>query len=240
MNSTVTWICQGGYIFEADGKRLVVDPYLSDLVERKEGLHRLPCPTFEIADLRPDVVVCTHNHMDHCDPDTIGPLYRASPDSLYAGPSSVSAHYARLGIARARIVEAPKGTTLPFGTFTITTVAAKHSDPDAVGLLIEVDGLRIYLSGDTLFDPALVAGLPARPDLMFICVNGRLGNMTLDEALQTVDLLHPRAAIPMHYGLFAENTVDPAPFVAGCLARGVRSMVLDMGKPCDLIAIQGG
>lgn len=234
MKSSVTWICQGGYIFEADGKRLVVDPYLSDIVERKQGVHRLPGPKFAVAELKPDYVFCTHNHMDHCDPDTIAPLYQASPESLYAGPPSVVGHYAKLGIAAGKVVEVAKGSSHAFGPFKLSAVGAKHSDPDSVGLLIEVDGLRVYLSGDTLFDAESAATWPAKPDLMFICVNGRLGNMTLDEALQTVDMLHPKAAIPMHYGLFAENTVDPAPFVAGCQARGVRSQALEMGKKYDL------
>ena len=234
MKATVTWICQGGYIFEADGKRLVIDPYLSDLVERKQGVHRLPGPKFMVAELKPDYVFCTHDHMDHCDPDTIAPLYQASPDSLYAGPPSVTGHYAKLGLNPAKVVELPNGAARQFGPFKLTAVAAKHSDPDAVGLLIEVDGLRIYLSGDSLFVPELVAGLPAKPDLMFVCVNGRLGNMTLDEALKLVEMLRPKAAIPMHYGLFAENTVDPAPFVKGCEARGVRSQALEMGKEHDL------
>ena len=86
--------------------------------------------------------------------------------------------------------------------------------PIAVGLLVNGDDKLAYISGDTLYDAQLasqVAGLATNPlDALMVCINGRLGNMNLVEAAALAAALRPTVAIPMHYGLFAENTADPA------------------------------
>ena len=58
--------------------------------------------------------------------------------------------------------------------------------------------------------------------------------MTSDEALTVVKELMPRAAVPMHYDLFAENTEDPEPFVKGCLTLGIRSRTLNQGEELSI------
>ena len=51
-------------------------------------------------------------------------------------------------------------------------------------------------------------------DLMFICINGRLGNMNVDEAVRLTECIAPRVGIPTHYGMFESNTEDPQKYVS--------------------------
>lgn len=67
-------------------------------------------------------------------------------------------------------------------------------------------------------------------DTLITCINGRLGNMNWEEAVQLADQLGVHQAFPMHYGMFAENTEDPAKFINECNRLGIQSAELIPGK----------
>ena len=115
-----------------------------------------------------------------------------------------------------------------------TPTFAKHSDPSAVGLLIEAAGQKVYLTADTEFDEQLFTPSVEGANAVMACINGRLGNMNWQEAAQTVRRLKPSMALPMHYGLFAENTEDPKPFISACREAGINSFEMTPGKPFQL------
>jgi L-ascorbate metabolism protein UlaG (beta-lactamase superfamily) len=54
--------------------------------------------------------------------------------------------------------------------------------------------------------------------------------MNLDEAVRAVKRLRPKTALPMHYGLFAENTADPLPFIRECMSAGINSFEMQPGR----------
>jgi len=233
----ITWIGQGGYLVEAAGRRLVIDPYLSDSVTKKFGLHRLAPPVIVIKDLKPDVIIITHDHLDHFDPDTLQPLMSQSNASLL-GPQSVINHGLQMGFDEKRMTLVKIGEPVRFDGFIFTPTPAMHSDAFSVGLLLEAGGKRIYFSGDTLYNPELVEKVCAltgeRLDAAFVCMNGRLNNMNSKEAAKFVARLKPGMAIPMHYGMFAENTADPNEFVDDCHALGMSTLVLETGGSTEI------
>ena len=234
----LTWLGQGGYLIEAAGQRLAVDPYLTDALAQQQGLRRLVPAPISIDDLAPDAVFVTHDHLDHFDPETLGPLMRHAPSALLLGPQSVVDHGRQLGIDDPRLLLASVGEAMRWSVFTLTPTPARHSDPWAVGLLIEAGSRPVYISGDTLYDPTLgpsIRSLAGRTlDAAFVCINGRLGNMNATAAAELVAELQPRIAVPMHYGMFAENTADPNDFVVACLARGQKVHLLDIGESVEL------
>ena len=229
-----TWIGQGGILFESDNYRLALDPYLSDIVERKQGVTRIAPPPMSVGELRPDAVFCTHNHLDHFDPETISEISEEFPHCVFAGPASVAKKCEELRISDERVKRIEKGRDLVLGGFRLMALPAIHSDPDSVGVLMECEDKKIYISGDTEYRddlPASVMKLAGRKiDMMFICINGRLGNMDSDDALKMVEFLKPAAAVPFHYGLFKENTADPMPFIRQCIEKGIRSFAMRHGK----------
>lgn len=226
----ITWLTQGGFVFEADGFRLVVDPYMSDSLAGK--VTRLVGFPLALGDLRPDVVICTHDHLDHLDPETITMIARHYPRCAFGGPERAHRHLTELGIDSPLLLEIGHPVTL--GPFGITPVFALHSDPSAAGLVIEADGWRLYLTADTEYDDRLFSTTTTAPDALLICINGRLGNMNWQEAVQAARRLETPVALPMHYGLFAENTEDPAPFIAACREAGIASYEMQLGKPFTL------
>ena len=68
----ITWLGQAGLLFETDGKVILLDPYLSDSVERIEPHNRRRVPVDpRFLSLKPDLILLTHNHLDHTDPETL-------------------------------------------------------------------------------------------------------------------------------------------------------------------------
>lgn len=226
----ITWLTQGGFLFCCGNTRLVIDPYMSDFLEKNHNLTRL-CP-FPLAldELRPDWLACTHDHLDHLDPQTVADVARAYPQCNFIGPASCHAHFLKLGISSERCHSVDMGKAYRCGDFTLSAVPAFHSDPFAVGFVIAADGRRIYLSGDSNYSPELVNEHTKGCDCVIICINGKLNNMNAEDAARVVAALRPRLAIPMHYGLFAENTVAPDDFVARCAANNIDTFVMTPGE----------
>jgi L-ascorbate metabolism protein UlaG (beta-lactamase superfamily) len=93
----------------------------------------------------------------------------------------------------------------------------------------------VYVTGDTEYDRKLIEVKIYKPDIMIICINGdgNNGNMNIEEAIKLTALIRPKIVIPMHYGMFKENTADPQKFTrllkkCNLTSRGV---ILDYAKP---------
>jgi L-ascorbate metabolism protein UlaG (beta-lactamase superfamily) len=229
----ITWMTQGSFLFESKGLRIIADPYMSDCLEAK-GVKRMQPYPLSFEELKPDMLLCTHDHLDHLDPETVEKIGVMYPDCVFAGPVSCCRHFTELGIDKSRQLLLTRGQAVNFRGIKIIPVFAKHSDPEAVGAVFETDGKKLYLSGDSEYSDNLFSADTRDCYMLLICINGRLGNMNIDDALRVVDELKPQVALPMHYGLFAENTVAPQPFIDGCTSRGVKSFEMQTGKGFEL------
>ena len=102
------WLGQGGFIFKApDGTIVVIDPYLSNSVEtEKKGAYKrmVPIPT-QPHDIVANVVLCTHDHFDHADPDTLKQIKSA----CLAGPWSCCELFKNIGVPEERIIMFNRG-----------------------------------------------------------------------------------------------------------------------------------
>lgn len=234
----ITWLGQSGYLLKYKGYRLLIDPYLSNIVYEKQGLLRLIPAPLSVEELRPDALLISHDHMDHFDPETVAGIHRRFPDCRIAGPESVMVHARKLGVAGAALVPLKAGDEVSFGAMRVRPTPAFHSDPFAVGFLIETEETLLYMTGDTLLEETLAAdvmALAGRPvDGVFTVINGRLGNMNWQEAAQLVTALRPAFAVPMHYGMFAENTENPADFIESCQSQKINAGELIPGKETEL------
>ena len=79
-------------------------------------------------------------------------------------------------------------------------------------LEIQAEGKTLYFSGDTLYDERLFEIVQYHPDVTSVCINGKLGNMTVDEALMVAKRIGAKTNIPNHYNMFASNAEDPHRF----------------------------
>jgi len=230
---SMVWLGQGGFLFESKNQRLLVDPFLSDIVEQRQGFKRLISPPLSIKELNPDYIFITHDHLDHFDPIALPDIHKLYPNTPIIGPESIIKKAKVMGFDSSILMHVKIGESHQFGEFNIKVAPAYHSDPFSVGLLINFNEKQIYLTADTILNETLIHEIKSLSlseiDVVLVCINGRLGNMNWLEAVSLVQELKPKKAIPMHYGMFAENTEDPKPFVQACKKLGISSFEMKPG-----------
>lgn len=209
----VRGIGQSGYIVKTANTEIVIDPYLSDIVNEVAGRPRLLPVPIKPRDIHADVVICTHNHLDHLDAASI-PLMRK--EQLF-----ITTHEGKKKLSeldRHNVMALRSGEKVTIGDVEITAVYAKHT-VEAFGVVLKAEGKTLYFSGDTLYDEKLFEIAAFKPDVTFICINGRLGNMNVKEALVVAGQIGAKVNIPSHYDMFASNSENPELF-AGSIDGG--------------------
>jgi L-ascorbate 6-phosphate lactonase len=241
------WLGQAGFAFKTHSGRIVfADPYLSDAVERLHGFKRLSLAPLAAEDVRADIVVLTHEHTDHLDPDALPVVARNNPQCRFAGPSGCREGLRQAGVAPGHFVLLQPDARHDLGEVVIHAAPADHGDysPSALALVLDFGGVRVMLSGDTsLRTEALRPLLNLRPDVLLPCINGGFGNMNHIDAARLVELARPRYAIPCHFWTFAEQGGgDPLGFIHACKAfcPEVGALLLKPGEPFTVRNADGG
>ena len=202
----IKFLGQSGYIIKSNNSQIIIDPYLSDSVNRAAGRARmLPIP-LNPNEISCDAVICTHNHLDHLDPDTVSKI---PTGQFFITTNEGKGTLAALGINNVAALNI--GDSIKVGDFEITAVFAEHT-VEAFGVIVRAEGKTLYFSGDTLFNEKLFKIADYKPDITFICINGRLGNMNVKEAIVTAEKIGAEINIPNHYDMFESNSENPRLF----------------------------
>ncbi len=211
----ITWLGQAGLLFERDGIAVMIDPYLSDSVVKVEPKNYRRVPVAEqFFDVTPDVLIFTHDHLDHYDPET-APRFFAKKDKRITVLAPTTAwNKARAHGNGHNYVEFLRHTEWTEYGFRFTAVKAAHSDPYAFGVVIEdlVENKTYYVTGDTLYNSEIFADLPERIDAVFFPINGVGNNMNMTDAARFSAMTGAKFAVPLHFGMFDE--LDPTGFKA--------------------------
>jgi L-ascorbate 6-phosphate lactonase len=231
------WLGQAGFAFKTPaGKVVYVDPYLSDAAERLHGFKRLSLTPISSEDVQADLVVLTHEHTDHLDPDALPVIARSNPACRFAAPTGCDEGLALAGVLPDRRIVLEAGRCYEEEGVTIHTAPADHGDysPSAVAVVLDFGGIRVLLTGDTSLRPTLFQPLlDLRPDVVLPCINGVFGNMNHIDAARLVEQAKPRYAVPCHFWTFAEQGGgDPAGFLYACnsFCPEVKALLLKPGE----------
>lgn len=226
---SIQWIGQAGFVFILPSqKMLCIDPYYSNSIERYEGseCRRLWYNSFCIEQFKPDFVLCSHDHLDHTDPETL-PLIHAYSDAIFYGPKSSIAHMRTMKFEESRMVEISDQSEINLGGCRIVPRRTFHTD-DSLGFLIYQGTTTIYFTGDTSFDESLDFLSDLSIDILIACVNGKYGNLTISEACQLALRCKAKLFVPMHYGLIPNNTVSVSEIIQVCGEYEVPLQILDV------------
>jgi L-ascorbate metabolism protein UlaG (beta-lactamase superfamily) len=242
---TLTYVGHSTVVLELGGVRLLTDPLLRSRVAHLRRDARPPAA--EIRE-RIDAVLVSHLHYDHLDLASLR-LVR-SPRVLVPRGAGAVLNRARIG----GVEELGVGDAVDVGDVRVEAVPADHDGSrrpggpyaEPLGFILGRSE-RIYFAGDTDVFAGMAQLAPVDVALLPIAGWGpRLGPGHMDAAGagRAAALLHPRIAVPIHWGTFRPRTTragtwfsePPAEFAAAVaeLAPEVEVRVLEPGESLSL------
>lgn len=210
MTLNFTWLGHSTFVFESDGRRLIIDPFLTNnpLVETTPD------------DIDVDLIVLTHAHGDHVgmtadnvSGDTISIAQRTG--AIIVCNFEMGKWFMAQGIPQSQVFQANPGGTMHGEWADVKFTQAFHSSSfedgtyggQPNGVIIRAGGFTVYHAGDTsLFgDMALIGqeGLDAA-----ILPIGDVFTMGVDDSIKASKLLNARHVIPCHYNTFPPIVQD--------------------------------
>jgi L-ascorbate metabolism protein UlaG (beta-lactamase superfamily) len=204
----ITYLGQAGFLFETEKIKIMIDPYLSNSVEKIEPHNKRRVPVDErFFEIKPDVMVFTHDHLDHYDPETAGRFIREGAGITVLSPRSVFDKVRRTCFGN-NYVLFDNTTEWTEKGVTFTATKAVHSDTYAIGVIIDDGEKKYYITGDTLYSESIFESLPDDIYAVFLPVNGVGNNMNMSDAARFAKKTRAKKVVPMHIGLFDEKTSD--------------------------------
>jgi L-ascorbate metabolism protein UlaG (beta-lactamase superfamily) len=193
MLDRITWFRQSALLWQDGERRIYVDPW---------GTPEGAAPA--------DVILITHAHGDHLQPDEIARL--STPSTKLVAPHDVAKELS------GDVTPVAPGESHEVGGLRFTTVPAYNTaeerlemHPKAnrwVGYILELGGSAYYHAGDTDH----VAELDdVKTDVAFVPIGGTY-TMDVGEAAGFVRAFAPKLAVPFHYGFVVGEAGDGARF----------------------------
>lgn len=206
----ITWLGQAGLLFETDGVKIIVDPYLSNSCAKLNPAsdRRMPVDN-KYLDMKPDVLVLTHDHLDHTDPETLEHYLAKNTGILVLASQNAWNHSREFGNGH-NYVMFNRHTEWTHKDIKFTAVKAEHSDTFAIGVIIEAEGKRYYVTGDTLYNTEIFADLPGDIYAIFLPINGKGNNLNMYDAARFAEKSGAKKVVPVHFGLF--DNLNPEDF----------------------------
>lgn len=194
----ITWL--GHSAVKIQGSRTVyIDPFLTGNPAASTSPEKIKSA---------DIVVVTHHHGDH-----LGDAFAIAKKT---GATLVAIHEIAVEAQSHGIPSEGMniGGTVEVKGVKVHMVQALHSAEkgNAAGVVVEIDGKRIYHAGDTgLTYDLKIIGEFFHPDLSFVPIGDRY-TMGIPSAVKAVEFIQTKKVIPIHYGTFPIVQADPQEF----------------------------
>ena len=203
-----TYLGQAGLLIETNGIKIMIDPYLSDSVVKINPRNYRRVPVDEsFFEVKPDVMIFTHDHLDHYDPETVPKFITKDTELTVLAPTSAYLKCRAIGGLN-NYVEFNRHTEWTQNGVKFTAVKAFHSDPYAIGVIIENGSEKYYITGDTLYNSEIFGDIPSDVDVLFLPINGVGNNMNMTDAARFAKKVNAKTTVPFHIGMFDEMTAD--------------------------------
>ncbi len=224
----ITYYGHSCFLVETRQHRLIIDPFLTDN----------PHAPLKADEVRCEFILLSHGHEDHTgDALSIAKRNEATIIANY----EIAEYFGAQG-AKSHGMNPGGGFGFPFGRVKLTL--AHHTSSVTAGLnpiylgvpcglLIDADDRKLYHAGDTalFMDMQLIgkAGLDAA--LLPIGDNFTMGPA---DALDALDFLKPKVAVPIHYNTWPPIVQDADAFAREAAARGHSVNVMQPGATLTL------
>ena len=197
----LTWYGHSAFALDIGESIILVDPFLKDN----------PLAPVAADTVKADYILVTHGHGDHVG-DTVEIAQRTG--AMVISNFEICNWLQAQGVPNLHPQHIGGGFRHPFGYLKLTIAHHGSSLPDGsyggnpCGLLLDTEGKRIYLAGDTgLFYSMRLIGEEGI-DLAILPIGDNF-TMGPDDALRAVQLIEPRVVIPIHYDTFDVIKQDP-------------------------------
>ena len=219
----VKWLGHACFQLSFKGRVLLIDPWISN-----------PQSPIRLEDLSSvNYIAVTHDHHDHLgEAEVIAKRF----NSMVIGVPELVEKFEEAGV---RGLALNIGSLVDVdGAFRVALVPAVHtcSLGVPVGVVVDVDGTRLYHMGDTGYTVEFQAVKELfNPDVVMIPIGGHY-TMGPREAALALRTLKPKVAIPMHYATFPVLVESPSSFVekASRVAPEVKVLTLKPGEEVEL------
>ncbi|MCS7352386.1 metal-dependent hydrolase [Thermoflexus sp.] len=224
----VTWYGHAAFLIESDGKRILIDPFLSGN----------PVAPLKAEEVEADVILITHGHADHVG-DAVDIARRTG--ALVISNYEIVSWFQNKGIQNTHPLHIGGGRDFDFGRVKLTPAFHGSILPDGsyggnpAGVLLYLGKHRIYHAGDTgLFGDMKLIGAE-KLDLAMLPIGDNF-TMGPADALQAARLLKPKVVIPMHYNTWDLIQQDPHAWArkARAAVKGMKVVVLEPGGTFEL------
>ena len=207
MSTRVRWLGHACLLLESDGKRLLVDPFLTGN----------PAAAIKADEAQADYILISHGHGDHVgDAISIAQRTGATVITNY----EISEWLQKQGVAKVHGQQHGGGHAFSFGRVKLTLAFHGSALPDGsnggnpCGFLFHFkDGKKVYDAADTgLFGDMRLIGEEGI-DLAILPIGDNY-TMGPDDALRAVKLIQPKKVLPIHYNTFDLIAQDAAAWAA--------------------------
>lgn len=229
----VTYFGHSAVGLESGGSTILIDPFITGN-SWTEGI-------VAADQMSADTILLTHAHGDHWgDTPAIAKRTGAEVVATFEIIQYLSTHHGHEnGIA----ANTGGRVELDWGSVTFTHARHSSSFPDGTyggspnGLIIEAGGVTVYHAGDTSPFPDMQwLGERYEIDLAFIPI-GDCFTMGPEDSLRAIDLVRPKAVVPIHYNTFPPIAVSPERLKAWSTAvreLGVEPLIMNGGETMNV------
>ncbi|MEI8247699.1 MAG: MBL fold metallo-hydrolase [Lentisphaerota bacterium] len=260
---TLTWLGQSGFLLKSPWISLACDLYLSDYCQKKSRIdHTRKMPITVMPEQLPSIdhYLITHEHIDHFDPETVGPILRINTQTRFYCPpvcAKIIREYFAEKYLSFQLLQSMTEYHLTADVRLLALPAAhERLEKDSAGeyialsYLILFDTMKkaVFFGGDTI-PFALQAQLirdavPSGYELIMVLpVNGRdneraklgfKGNLTLDEAIALYHECNAARLIPCHWGMFALNDLKAPLIPSYFTAKNCHCIIPEVNRQTEI------
>nr|WP_294793925.1 metal-dependent hydrolase [uncultured Mucilaginibacter sp.] len=222
-----TYYGQSTIMIEAEGKRLLFDPFISPNPAAKH---------IDIDALKPDYILVSHGHGDHVT-DLIA--VQKSSGAKVICIAEIADWLNNQGIENVHGMNIGGGFNFEFGRVKMVNAVHSSTMPDGAsggnpaGFVLYSEGKKIYFAGDTALTYDMKLLEDENLDWAFLPIGDNF-TMGVDDAIKATRFINCTNIIGIHYDTFPVISIDKTETIEKFIKAGVNIKLPAIGEEINL------